>query len=130
MNLLQSKTPSKGCHIDAARTTNLPPLDQADVLRLWWEERPATHPTRAGDTADASDAPSPALAAGTRVTVFWTDMDRWFDGTVQRSRLEEADGGGTQRATQIVYDPIDNWVTAKQLTYWHCLDDETWQHLA
>ena len=25
-------------HIDAARTTNLPPLDQADVLRLWCED--------------------------------------------------------------------------------------------
>ena len=25
-------------HIDATRTTNLPPLDQADVLRLWWED--------------------------------------------------------------------------------------------
>ena len=116
-------------HIDAARTTNLPPLDQADVLRLWWEDaggatarQPRTH-----DDRIERSAPGDALAAGSRVSVFWTDMDEWFTGTVSRTRIEPADDGGSQRATQIIYDAVGNWTTARQLTYWHCLDDENWE---
>ena len=31
------------------------------------------------------------------------------------------------RHTQIIYDAVGNWTTARQLTYWHCLDDENWE---
>ena len=93
-------------HIDAARTTNLPPLDQANVLRLWWEDAsdPAARRPRTRDDQPTRSSPGEALAAGSRVSVFWTDMDEWFTGTVSRSRVEPADDGGSQRATQIIYD--------------------------
>ena len=41
-----------------------------------------------------------------------------------------ADGGGQQRACCIVYDATGPWAACNkaQLTYWHCLDDEQWQH--
>ena len=116
-------------HIDATRTTNLPPLDQADVLRLWWEDAggaTARQPRTRDDRIEKS-TPGDALATGSRVSVFWTDMDTWFTGTVSQTRVEPADDGGSQRATQIIYDAVDNWTTARQLTYWHCLDDENWE---
>ena len=44
------------------------------------------------------------------------------------SQIEEGDHGHRQRATRIVYDPVGAWAgcTPKQLTYWHCLDDENY----
>ena len=53
-------------HIDAARTTNLPPLDQANVLRLWWEDAsdPAARRPRTRDDQPTRSSPGEALAAG------------------------------------------------------------------
>ena len=60
------------------------------------------------------------------------DMNQWFAGTFKTSRIEPADGGGTQRASCVVYDAAGAWalLSAKQLTYWHCLDDEQWHRIA
>ena len=57
-------------------------------------------------------------------------MNEWFTGTFSTSRVEAADGGGQQRACCIVYDATGPWAACNkaQLTYWHCLDDEQWQH--
>ena len=57
-------------------------------------------------------------------------MDEWFTATYKTSRVEDADGGGKQRACCVVYDAAGPWAqcTQAQLTYWHCLDDELWQH--
>ena len=56
-------------------------------------------------------------------------MDAWYDGVFKSSRVEDADGGGKQRASCVVYDAVGPWAncTRQQLTYWHCLDDEHWQ---
>ena len=69
------------------------------------------------------------LSRGDRISVYWTELRQWYIGTFQRSRVEPADGGGTQRASQIVYDATGDEAhcTPTQLTYWHCLDDELWQ---
>jgi hypothetical protein len=39
----------------------------------------------------------------------------------------EAVDGGSQRATRVLYDPVESWPA---LSYWHCLDDETWEPIA
>ena len=124
-------------HIDATRTTNLPAMEQADVLRPWWEHLGGAEEQRCGryptndifDAAAASAAASasPSLTRGQRISVFWTEMDAWYDGTVASSRVERADDSSLQRATHINYDPVESWRTARQLSYWHCLDDENWR---
>ena len=73
------------------------------------------------------EEPSPPIPSGTRITVYWTEMDQWFDGTVTSSRLETGDDGQRQRATHVQYDPVGVWRSSRQLSYWHCLDDEHWQ---
>ena len=78
----------------------------------------------------AADKASPApVKRGTRVSVYWTEMDQWFTGTLTTSRVEPADNGGEQRACCVVYDAVGPWATCNkpQLTYWHCLDDEQWK---
>ena len=118
--------------IDTARTTSLPAMDVADALSAWSEELDIH-----GDTTDHwTEPPTPfkpgpsLLKPGDRVSVFWTDLDVWHEGVYTSSRIEAADGGGTQRASRIVYDPIGPWAQCKpkDLTYWHCLDDERWRH--
>ena len=58
-------------------------------------------------------------------------MREWFTGTYKCCRIEDADGGGKQRACCVVYDAVGAWVGCKpeQLTYWHCLDDEQWNYV-
>ena len=84
------------------------------------------------DRSEPPVAPPPlTLKRGERVEVFWTDMNQWFAGTFRTSRIEPADGGGTQRASCVVYDATGVWAqsSVKQLTYWHCLDDEQWHRI-
>ena len=119
--------------IDTARTTNLPIMDAADAIQLWGDElRLDTHESlEVWTTPDAPVAapPPPALTPGQRVSIYWTDLQEWYTGTYTSSRVENADGGGKQRASRIVYDAQGAWArcTAKDLTYWHCLDDEIWR---
>ena len=122
-------------HIDTARTTSLPVMDAADAIAMWGSqlmeddtgpgEQWDTEPTH---TTAAQPGPAP-LATGARIEVYWTELQEWFSGTFTSSRVEEADGGGQQRSSRIVYDATGPWAScsAKQLTYWHCLDDETWR---
>ena len=44
-------------------------------------------------------------------------------------RKEERQQRG-QRASRIIYDAVGAWAgcTPKQLTYYHCLDDERWRY--
>ena len=83
-----------------------------------WDRTPATRAV----------APSP-LRQGDRVSIFWTEMNEWYDGTFRTSRVEPADGGGNQRSSCILYDAVGEWAQCNrsQLTYWHCLDDEQWK---
>ena len=120
--------------IDTARTTSLPIMDAADAIAAWgdelridgsamletWNEHGSAPPSRA--------PPPPDLNPGDRISVYWTELQAWYQGTFTSSRVEDADGGGKQRASRIVYDATGTWAqcSAKQLTYWHCLDDETW----
>eukprot|EP00966_Prymnesium_polylepis_P053571 1238649-Prymnesium_polylepis.1 len=60
-------------------------MDQADVLRPWWEHLGGAEEQRSGryPSADAFDAavtratpaPPPPLRSGQRVSVYWTEMD-------------------------------------------------------
>ena len=61
--------------------------------------------------------------------VYWTELQDWYPGTFTSSRVEQSDDGGLQRASRIVYDATGPWArcNARDLTYWHCLDDEQWK---
>ena len=118
--------------IDTARTTSLPIMDAADAIAAWGAELSVE---KAGTTVEWTDVASPCevspapLARNQRLSVYWTDMDKWFSGTYTTNRIEDADGGGKQRSCCIVYDAVGPWATCSraQLTYWHCLDDERWE---
>ncbi|MDC0525696.1 site-specific integrase [bacterium] len=118
--------------IDTARTTSLPVMDLAGAIEAYGEQLKVEAP--AFDSMWDAPAPVPTRVApaplkrGARVSVYWTDMKEWLTGTFATSRVEEADGGGKQRSCCIVYDPHGPWSTCnkRQLTYWHCLDDELW----
>ena len=121
--------------IDTARTTSLPVLDMADALEHWASE--VTDTTGASskwsdNETGRTGATSPPLKRGERLAVYWTEMDQWFTGTFKTSRIEDADGGGTQRSSCVVYDAVGLWATCShnQLTYWHCLDDEQWKTIS
>ena len=84
------------------------------------------------DTFDAEAArppqvPPTVLKKGTRISVFWTEMNEWFDATVTSSRLEIGDDGQEQRATHVTYDAVGPWTKGRDLKYWHCLDDVEWE---
>ena len=133
-------------HIDTARTTNLPVMERADALAIWGQElhdaidlsnapegdaptpQARRTPTWTGNAPTAHVAPSP-LQAGDRVSVYWTDMREWFAGVFTSSRVDSSDDGGLQRSSRVVYDATGPWArcNTKDLTYWHCLDDEQWR---
>ena len=127
-------------HIDAARTTSLPPMDIADMMEEWQRELATTTPRatarkRRRDDADADEFDTRAadvttepvvLKAGDRISVFWTEMDEWYAGSVTSSRTSTGDDGRPQRMTRVLYDAVEPW---PPLPYWHCLDDETWKYL-
>eukprot|EP00966_Prymnesium_polylepis_P118754 2744993-Prymnesium_polylepis.2 len=82
-------------HIDATRTTNLPCMEAGEALEGWHEqlERPME--------PDVPTEPSPPFRNGTRISVYWTEMNEWYHGDVTSSRLETGDDGRPQRATRI-----------------------------
>ena len=117
--------------IDTARTTNLPIMDRADALALWGaqlgvDKKPMVAWGEVQRTA--ASAVSAPLKAGTRISVFWTEMNEWFVGTYQCSRVETSDNGDEQRASCVVYDATGPWAkcSRRNSTFWHCLDDEQW----
>ena len=124
--------------IDTARTTSLPVMDAADAISMWGKQL-SVHDVdqlerwNEGETQQAAEkAPLPApsvLKPGDKIEVYWTELQQWYGGTFTSSRLEDADGGGKQRSSRIVYDATGLWAScqAKDLTYWHCLDDEQWR---
>ena len=59
-------------------------------------------------------------------------MDEWFTGTVTSASKEIGDDGALQCIHRIQYNATGPWEHAakKDLCYWHCLDDNTWQHAA
>ena len=121
--------------IDTARTTSLPVMDLADTIAAWGRQLHvggADKLEKWGDTEPDERAPPAPLKANDRLSVYWTDMGEWFNGTFKTSRVEPADGGGMQRTSCVVYDAKGPWkaCSTKDLTYWHCLDDEQWQAIA
>ena len=120
--------------IDTARTTSLPIMDAADAIAAW---RGALHINGSAqlgawtDSGPARNAPvgKPPLKVGERVSIYWTEMREWYTGTYKGSRIEDADGGGRQRACCIVYDAVGSESSLSQAdrTFWHCLDDELWR---
>ena len=75
---------------------------------------------------DAAPEPALALANGTKVRVYWTDLRKWYTATVVSSKAAKDERGQPYRLTKLKYDAADGWTTDKELTYSHCLDDETW----
>eukprot|EP00966_Prymnesium_polylepis_P286137 6609489-Prymnesium_polylepis.1 len=101
--------------IDAARPTNLPPMEIADMALEWQRElgerEHATPRQRHDDfdvrAADYAEGATPTiLKKNDRISVFWTDMNTWYDATVTSSRLERGDDGQQQRATHVIYDAV------------------------
>ena len=99
-------------------------------------ERPGAQ-SRSDVLSVGSQPPQPTTAGpapvkrNERVSVYWTEDKEWYTGTFTASRIENADGGGTQRSCCIVYDAVGPWASCSraQLTYWHCLDDEKWERV-
>ena len=119
--------------LDTARTTNLPVMDLADAMVATWGDKIAKD-AQVGqweDTPAPPTVPPPPLRRDERVSIYWSDMDQWFTATYRTSRVEAADGGGKQRSSCVLYDATGPWANCSksQLTYWHCLDDEIWQHV-
>jgi hypothetical protein len=122
-------------HIDAARTTSLPPMELAEMMGAWQEFLGDKEPHREREGADTFDAEAarqaqhvaPALTRGTRVSVYWTEMEEWYAATVTSTRKVTGDDGRAQRDTHVMYDAVGPWRTKQQLAYWHCLDDEQWR---
>ena len=107
-------------------------MDAADAIAAWGSQlhMPGSDKLeRWGELPESAPPPAAPLRAGDRLRVFWADMNEWFSGTYRASRVEPADGGGKQRSSCILYDATGPWArcNAKELTYWHCLDDEQWQ---
>ena len=96
--------------IDTARTTSLPVMDAADAIAMWGNQLRVDSPLQHWDEGQASQATAaaqpgaPPLTTGARVEVFGTEINEWFTGTFTSSRIENADGGGKQRSSRIVYD--------------------------
>ena len=108
-------------------------MDAADAIALWGDELKVEGTemlhTWSEQRQPPPEPPPPSpLSPGDRITVYWTELREWFTCTFMRSQLEDADGGGKQRSSKVVYDATGPWATCsvKQLTYWHCLDDEQW----
>ena len=119
--------------IDTARTTSLPIMDAADAIALWGDELKVegSHMLEKWDdraTPSAAPPPPSGLRCGDRIAVYWTEAKEWYQGEYRASRVEAADGGGKQRASCILYDAVGPWANCngRELTYWHCLDDEVW----
>ena len=124
--------------IDTARTTSLPTMDAADAILLWGEELRVGTGREDGLRGWGSDQPDeqpvgpPPLKKGERLEVYWTEDREWFPATFISSAIEEADGGGRQRTSRILYDAVGLWGAChkKDLIYAHCLDDEIWRREA
>ena len=132
-------------HLDTARTTNLPAMDVADLIgplqdAIGMGAEAATPMTvRAGrkrvrdefdERAEAQPRAEEVLVpAGTRVEVYWTDLRQWYAGVVTSNRREATGACTDHRIHRVVYDAVGLWanVREKQLTYWHCFDEENWQ---
>jgi hypothetical protein len=124
--------------IDTARTTSIPVMDAADAILLWGEElRLGTDkkddlPSWGDNQADDEPVGPPPLKKGERLEVYWTEDRQWFPATFVSSLVQEADGGGKQRTSKVLYDAIGLWenCSKKDLMYAHCLDDEIWRREA
>ena len=121
--------------LDTARTTSLPVMDAADAMARWGSQLGvdgAETLERWDDKEAIQSTPGPPpLKAGDRLSVYWTELREWYAGTFTSSRIGEADDGGKQRESRVVYDATGAWArcTPAELTYWHCLDDEQWRPL-
>ena len=122
--------------IDTARTTNLPCMDAADSIAQWGVDLRAMEPQAVVDDAAWAEKPKAEadldpcpLSAGDRVEVYWTELETWYAGTFTSSAVRDSDDGGKQREYRVVYDAVGAWArcSARELTYWHCLDDELWR---
>ena len=109
-------------------------MDIADAIQAWGDQLDVESPKmiEAWNQPPAPAKANPApVKRNDRVSVYWTEDEQWYVGTFTASRIEDADGGGTQRSCCIVYDAVGPWASCSraQLTYWHCLDDERWERV-
>ena len=74
-----------------------------------------------------SECTRPNLKNGQRITVYWTDMDEWYDATHLSTRKTIDGEGDTIYESHVEYDAVGVWTNKTK--YWHCLSDETWEVL-
>ena len=64
-------------------------------------------------------------AVQSRIRVFWTDENSWFNAVV----TSHANRGGGLRETRVVYDPTPQWPSRSADSFWHDLSTERWEAL-
>lgn len=126
---------------DAKRTTNLPVHDVVDLVPEW--EQHLREPRKRGrkpkaaqsdddefdcaaEEAERREPAERALEKGTRIAVYWTDLDDWFTATVLSSRLDRSEEDD-RRLTHVLYDAAGGWSKRSELSYWHCLAHECYK---
>ena len=58
------------------------------------------------------------------MSVYWTEMDTWYDATHLSTRRAVGDDGASVYESHVEYDAVGAW--GKQ-RYWHRLHDELWE---
>jgi hypothetical protein len=80
----------------------------------------------AAEEAERREPAERALEKGTRIAVYWTDLDDWFTATVLSSRLDRSEEDD-RRLTHVLYDAAGGWSKRSELSYWHCLAHECYK---
>jgi hypothetical protein len=112
---------------DAIQVTNIPRLDNSLDYAALAAPAPASL-ARAQETALAAASsaipPPPLVAAGARIEVLWTELARYFVGSVTSHKFHTQDDGSRVRLSRVAYDAVDAW---RALSLWHNLAEETWR---
>ncbi|KAL1530150.1 hypothetical protein AB1Y20_001066 [Prymnesium parvum] len=104
-------------HIDACRTTNLPIMDTHDVVSMWEDE--LARPDSCFDEPVVPDH----LAPGTRIRVYWTEEEEWFQGSVTSQR-RDTNTHPPALLTRVAYDASPSYPAQ---CMWHHLADERFE---
>lgn len=87
------------------------PMDDTDV------QVPTQH-------AAASNKASTAVTKGARITVYWTEEEQWFEGSVTSQRWQPPQAG--EQGAYLTFIRYDD---SPRCLHRHDLDDEVWEYL-
>ena len=120
--------------VDAARTTTVAAFAGTQVLGAWERELGGRAEKANARHADAFDERAaraeggdahPNLGKGARISVYWTEMDEWYEATHLSTRKVRDENGETVHESHVQYDAVGEWKTTTK--YWHRLADEEWE---